>query len=139
MYPMKKNFDFTDLTSSQQDTVEFKESDLLNIEQNDWDSSAVYGLVSIWYHTCFGRLTEPHIFRKGNSTAQRYADEIFRSHGITYALAVDDLLLLKQNKVRPYASRLVKNFLEADTIPQMEWPTRCPDLNSTEHVYNPIG
>ncbi|GFV32136.1 hypothetical protein TNCV_1674251 [Trichonephila clavipes] len=55
-----------------------------------------------------------NIIRNGNLTAQRYANEILRSHVIPYAATIGDSFLLMQNKA--HTVRLMKSFLEAETI-----------------------
>ncbi|GBN60820.1 hypothetical protein AVEN_59316-1 [Araneus ventricosus] len=38
------------------------------------------------------------------------------------------------DNARPHRARLVRSYLESETIPQMTWPATSPDLNPIKHV-----
>ncbi|GBM03693.1 hypothetical protein AVEN_134920-1 [Araneus ventricosus] len=44
-----------------------------------------------------------------------------------------DTIFMDDNAL-PHRARLVRSYLESETIPQMKRPARSPDLNPIEHV-----
>ncbi|GBO44851.1 hypothetical protein AVEN_247644-1 [Araneus ventricosus] len=49
-----------------------------------------------------------------------------------------DAIFMDDN-ARPYRAGLVRSYLESETIPQMAWPARSPDLDPKENVWNRLG
>ncbi|GBO18831.1 Transposable element Tc1 transposase [Araneus ventricosus] len=49
-----------------------------------------------------------------------------------------DAIFMDDN-ARPHTSRLVRSYLESETIPQMAWPARSPELSPIEHVWDIFG
>ncbi|GBN91314.1 hypothetical protein AVEN_1250-1 [Araneus ventricosus] len=46
-----------------------------------------------------------------------------------------DAIFMDDN-ARPHKARLVRSYLENETIPHMVWPARPPDLNTIEQCFS---
>uniref|UniRef100_A0A803J6K9 Tc1-like transposase DDE domain-containing protein n=1 Tax=Xenopus tropicalis TaxID=8364 RepID=A0A803J6K9_XENTR len=76
------------------------------------------------------------IFLGGSLTAIRYRDEILRPLVRPYAGAVGPGFLLMQDNARPHVAGVCQQFLQDEGIDAMDWPTRSPDLNPTDHIWD---
>ena len=72
----------------------------------------------------------------GNLNAQRYRDEILRS--IVVQLIRRHHLMIQHDNARPHVTRICTQFLEAENVPVLPWPTYSPDMSSIEHVWDAL-
>ncbi|GFX42608.1 transposable element Tcb2 transposase [Trichonephila clavipes] len=93
----------------------------------------------VWSGIFISRHIELHIIRKGNLPAQKYANEMLRSHVELYSATVGDLFLLMRYNGRPYTAFTVENLIEAETIQRMERPACSSDINPIKHVWYTLG
>jgi len=55
-----------------------------------------------------------------------------------FAGAVGDNFILMQDNARPHTARLVMHYLYQEGIEIMDWPTRSPDFNPIERMWDYI-
>ncbi len=83
------------------------------------------GGVMVWAGVCYGQQTQVH-FIDGILNAQRYCDKILRP--IVVPFIHNHHLMLQHYNARPHDARICKQFLEAENIPVLAWPTNSPDI-----------
>ncbi|GBN18027.1 hypothetical protein AVEN_41403-1 [Araneus ventricosus] len=52
---------------------------------------------------------------------------------------MDTGAIFMDDNARQHRARLVRSYLESETIPQITWPAISPDLNPIEHVCYMFG
>ncbi len=90
------------------------------------------GGVMVWAGVCYGQRTQVH-FIDGILNAQRYCDEILRPNVVPFIH--DHHLMLQYNNARICSCT---QFLEAENIPVLAWPTYSLDMSPIQHAWDAL-
>ena len=71
----------------------------------------------------------------GNLNAQRYSDEILAPVVIPYVNANPNAIF-QQDNARSHTARLTTQYLQANNVDVMEWPSKFLDLSPIEQVWD---